>query len=344
MEGVGMKHENDKLNKAFWDGRTVLITGATGLLGSWLVKDLLSLGAKVIALVRDVNYQTEFYRSGDYRSTVIINGRIEDYHTLERAINENDIDTVFHFAAMTIVGTALRSPLECMQANVRGTYNVLEACRVHSELVKRLVIASSDKAYGDQPELPYNEEMPLVGRHPYDVSKSCTDRISQAYHNSYNLPLAIARCGNIFGGGDLNWSRIVPGTIRSLLAGERPIIRSDGKFIRDYVFVRDISRAYMRLAESLEEPNVRGQAFNFSLERPVSVLEIVDIIRELTGRADIEPDIRNTARCEIKSQFLDSTRAREILGWRPQFALEEGLKETIGWYEAYLQPGNALQP
>lgn len=330
-----MSEQLNRLNYAFWRDRTALVTGATGIVGSWLVKDLLAGGARVIALVRDNNYQTEFFRSGDYRKTTIVNGRIEDYDTVERAVYEHQADTVFHLAAMTIVGTALRAPLACMETNIRGTYNVLEACRVHGNLVQQLVIASSDKAYGDQPQLPYNEEMSLIGRHPYDVSKSCTDLISQAYADTYDLPLSIARCGNIFGGGDLNWSRIVPGTIRALLAGERPVIRSDGKFVRDYVYVKDINRAYMRLAECLHEPQVRGKAFNFSLERPLNVLEIVDVIRQQMQRTDIEPDIRNTARSEIQSQFLDSTRAREVLQWTPLYTLEAGMRETIDWYVAY---------
>ena len=334
---MGMSEQLNGLNGTFGKGRTVLVTGATGMVGSWLVKDLLAAGARVIALVRDNDYQTEFFRSGDYLKATIVNGRIEDYDVVERAVNEYEADTVFHLAAMTIVGTALRAPLACMEANIRGTYNVLEACRVHGNLVRRVVIASSDKAYGDQPHLPYNEDMPLIGRHPYDVSKSCTDLVSQAYANTYDLPLAIARCGNIFGGGDLNWSRIVPGTIRALLAGKRPVIRSDGKFIRDYVYVKDICRAYMRLAECLQDPQVCGKAFNFSLERPLNVLEIVDVIRQQMQRTDIEPDIRNTARREIQSQFLDSTRAREVLQWTPLFTLEAGMQETIDWYVSYMQ-------
>ncbi|GAX62923.1 nucleoside-diphosphate-sugar epimerase [Candidatus Scalindua japonica] len=332
-----MSEQSIRLDCSFWKDRTALITGATGMVGSWLVKDLLTAGARVIALVRDSDYQTEFFRSGDYHKTTIVNGRIEDYDTVERAINEHEVNTVFHLAAMTIVGTALRSPLACMEANIRGTYNVLEACRVYGNLIRQVVIASSDKAYGDQPHLPYNEDMPLIGRHPYDVSKSCTDLISQAYVNTYDLPLAIARCGNIFGGGDLNWSRIVPGTIRALLARESPVIRSNGKFIRDYVYVKDISRAYMRLAECIQDPQVRGNAFNFSLERPMNVLEIVDLIQKLMHQTDIELDIRDKVSCEIKSQFLDSTRARETLQWTPQFSLEAGMRETIEWYESYLQ-------
>ena len=221
-----------------WTGRRVFVTGATGIVGSWLVKRLLELGAYVVALVRDWDPQTELVRSGDILRTNVVNGRLEDYDTLERAINEHEIDTVFHLGAQPIVTTALRNPLPTFEANIRGSYNLLEACRVHRSLVKRVVVASSDKAYGDAPSLPYTEDMPANGRHPYDVSKSCTDLLALSYAHTYDLPVTVARCGNIYGGGDLNWSRIVPGTIRSLWHGERPIIRSNGLFTRDYIYVR----------------------------------------------------------------------------------------------------------
>lgn len=322
----------------FWSGRSVLVTGATGLVGSWLVKDLLAARAKVVALVRDPDPQAEFYRSGDYRATAIVHGHLEDFGSLERALNEYEVDTVFHLAAQPIVAVAHRNPLPTFEANIRGTYHLLEACRLHRALVRRVVVASSDKAYGTSPNLPYTEDMPMQGQHPYEVSKSCADLIAQMYQHTYGLPVAIARCGNIYGGGDLNWSRIIPGTIQSFMRGERPIIRSDGSFQRDYIYVKDVSRAYLRLAERLDDPRVIGQAFNFSPEKALTVLELVEALRRLMRCEHLPPDIRNTAQGEIHSQYLSSAKARQILDWQPAFTLDEGLTETVSWYQAYLQP------
>lgn len=321
---------------AFWSGRRVFVTGATGLVGSWLVKELLARKAQVVALVRDDDPQSELYRSGDVRRISVVSGQLEDFWTLERAINEHETETVFHLGAQTIVGAAQRAPLPTFEANIRGTYNLLEACRQHSEIVQRVVIASSDKAYGEHDDLPYNEDMSLNGRHPYEVSKSCADMIAQAYHETYGLPVAIARCGNIYGGGDLNWSRIVPGTVRSLLRGERPVIRSDGTYIRDYVYVQDIVEAYLRLAERVEMPGVRGEAFNFGPERAVTVFELVAILQRLMGCEHLPPDVCNVAQGEIHSQYLSADKAHRMLGWRPQFALEEGLAEAVEWYREFL--------
>ncbi|RMG35408.1 MAG: NAD-dependent epimerase/dehydratase family protein [Methanobacteriota archaeon] len=321
---------------SFWKNKRVFITGATGFVGSWLVKYLLEEGAYVVALVRDMDPQSELYRSGDYRRISVINGRLEDFSTLERAINEHEIDTVFHLAAQPIVGVAHRYPLHTFEANIRGTYHLLEACRIHSQFVQRVVVASSDKAYGTQPKLPYTEDMPLQGRFPYEVSKSCTDLIAQTYYHTYELPVAIARCGNIYGGGDLNWSRIVPGTIRSLLQGERPIIRSDGTYVRDYIYVKDVVYAFMFLAEKLDDPALWGEAFNFSPERAVTVLELVSLLQRLMHCEYLEPDIRNEAEGEIHSQYLDSSKAQRLLGWSPQYTLETGLIETVEWYRGFL--------
>jgi CDP-glucose 4,6-dehydratase len=306
------------------------------MIGSWLVKDLLAQGAYVAALVRDADPQSELYRSGDIRRVTVVNGALEDFWTLERAINEHEVDTVFHLGAQTIVGTAHRFPLPTFEANIRGTYNLLEACRLHSNMVQRVVIASSDKAYGEQPNLPYTEDMPLNGRHPYEVSKSCADLIAQCYHHTYGLPVAIARCGNVYGGGDLNWSRIVPGTIRSFLRGERPIIRSDGTYVRDYIYVKDVVRAYMRLAECLDDDRVQGEAFNFSTETPLTVLELVQAIQRLMNCEHIEPQILDYAEGEIRAQYLSAAKARSILSWEPRFNLEQGLRETIEWYRVFL--------
>jgi CDP-glucose 4,6-dehydratase len=320
-----------------WKDRRIFVTGATGLVGAWLVKELLARGAYVVALVRDEDPQSELFRSGDIRRISVVSGALEEFLTLERAISEHEPDTVFHLAAQPIVGVAHRFPLQTFESNVRGTYHLLEACRIHASLVQCLVVASSDKAYGQGTVLPYTEEMPLVGRHPYEVSKSCADLIAQGYQHAFRLPLGIARCGNIYGGGDLNWSRIVPGTIRSFLRGERPVIRSDGQFVRDYIYVKDVVRGYLRVAEGLDREELWGEAFNLSPESRVTVLELVELLQRMMECPELAPDIRNTSRGEIRSQYLSSEKARKTLGWKPEFSLEEGLAETIAWYREYLQ-------
>ena len=320
----------------FWKGRRVFVTGATGVVGAWLVKDLLAQGAHVVALVFDADPQSELYRSGDIHRVNVVNGALEDLATLERAVNAHEVDTVFHLGAQAIVGVAHRSPLPTFEANVRGTWNLLEACRRHRDLVERVVIASSDKAYGTQRTLPYTEDMPLAGQHPYEVSKSAADLIAQSYYHTYGVPVGIARCGNVFGGGDLNWSRIVPHAIRAFLQGARPVIRSDGNYVRDYFYVKDCVRAYLRLAERLADPSVRGEAFNFSNEAPMAVLELVGVIQKLMDAGHLEPDVRDVADGEIHSQYLSAARAREQLGWKPEFDLETGLHETIAWYREFL--------
>lgn len=330
----------------FWTDRRTFVTGSTGLVGSWLVRALVERRAYVVALVRDWDPQSEFVRSGIIHRVTVVNGVLEDYAALERAINEHEIETVFHLGAQTIVGTALRSPFPTFEANIRGTYNLLEACRVHQDLVKRIVVASSDKAYGDTEILPYTEEMPPLGRHPYDVSKSCADLLARAYHQTYRLPVAITRCGNIYGGGDLNWSRIVPGTIRSLYQRERPIIRSDGKFVRDYLYVQDAVQAYLRTAEALERPAIPGEAFNFAPDQPRAVLEVVETLCRLMGREDLPPVILNQVKAEIRDQYLSSEKARRLLNWTAAYSFEQGLAETVEWYTDFFHqtaapPGRA---
>ncbi len=328
MEGVG--------RMTFGAQRRVLVTGATGIIGSWLIKELLAQGAYVVALVQDADPQSELYRSGDIQRVSVVNGDLEDFWTLQRAISQHEVDTVFHLGAQTIVGTAHRFPLPTFEANIRGTYNLLEACRLHRGMVRAVVVASSDKAYGEQPTLPYTEDMPLNGRHPYEISKSCADLIAQSYHHTYGVPVTIARCGNVYGGGDLNWSRIVPGTVRSCLHGEPPVIRSDGMYIRDYIYVKDITRAYLRLAERVDDDRVRGEAFNFSAESPLRVLELVQTILRLMDFQHLTPRILDHAEGEIRSQHLSAAKAHAILEWQPQFDLERGLLETIDWYRAFL--------
>jgi len=320
---------------SFWQNRPTLVTGGTGLVGSWLVKRLLAAGAEVVCLVRDWVPQSELVRSKALEHVKVVRGDVCEQSTLERALGEYEIDTVFHLAAQTIVGIANRNPVSTFEANIQGTWALLEACR-RSPLVKQIIIASSDKAYGDHEKLPYAETAPLEGRHPYDVSKSCADLISKAYAVSYGSPVAITRCGNFYGGGDLNWNRIVPGTIRSVLAGERPVIRSDGNYIRDYFYVEDGAACYMLLAEQLaKRPELRGEAFNFSNALQVTVLQLVDqILKQM--ESNLQPDVRNEASREIRYQFLDPNKARTLLNWEPLFNLDEGLQRTIAWYKEFL--------
>lgn len=319
---------------SFWLDRPTFVTGATGLVGSWLVRRLVEHGADVVCLVRDWVPQSELARSGVLDNVKVVRGDVRDQTTLERAIGEYEISTVIHLAAQTIVPIANRNPVSTWETNVQGSWVLLEACR-RSPTVKQIVMASSDKAYGESEVLPYDEDMPLRGRHPYDASKSCSDIIAQAYAASFNLPLAITRCGNFYGGGDLNWNRIVPGTIRSVLRGERPIIRSDGEYVRDYFYVEDGAAAYMLLAERLAtDPTLAGKAFNFSNETQITVLEIARKILDLMG-SDLEPDVRNEATNEIRHQYLNAERARRELNWEPLFSLDTGLQKTIEWYRSF---------
>ncbi len=319
----------------FWRDRPTLVTGATGLVGGALVPRLVDSGADVTCLVRDWVPQSELVRSAMIDRVKTARGDVCDQALLERVLGEYEIDTVIHLAAQTIVGIANRNPVSTFETNIAGTWALLEACR-RSPSVKQIVLASSDKAYGEQEELPYTEETPLLARHPYDVSKSCADLIARAYADTFGLPVVITRCGNFYGGGDLNWNRIVPGTIRSVLRGERPVIRSDGTFVRDYFYVEDGAAAYMLLAERLaENPELRGQAFNFSNETQVTAADLVKRILELMG-SRLEPEIRNEATHEIRQQYLSAAQARNELGWKPLFTLDEGLGRTIAWYRKLL--------
>jgi len=320
----------------FWRDRAVLVTGATGLLGGWLTRSLLTHGASVVCLVRDWVPQCELVRKNQLEQVNVVRGDVTDRSVIERALGEYEVQTVFHLAAQTIVGIANRNPVTTFESNIQGTWNLLEACR-RAPLVSAIVVASSDKAYGTHTVLPYSEDMALQGRHPYDVSKSCADLISQAYATTFDLPVGITRCGNFYGGGDLNWNRVVPGTIRSILRGERPIIRSDGQFIRDYFYVEDGAAAYMLLAERLSADRaLRGQAFNFSNEIQITVLELVEKILTKMG-SKLEPEVQNQASNEVRHQFLSAERARKQLKWAPSFTLEEGLERTIAWYREALK-------
>jgi CDP-glucose 4,6-dehydratase len=326
--------ESLAVNESFWRDRPTFVTGATGLLGSWLVRRLLALRADIVCLVRDWVPQSELVRARLLEQVKVVRGDVRDQALLERTLGEYEIDTVFHLAAQAVVGIANRNPVSTFETNIGGTWALLEATR-RSPSVKQIIVASSDKAYGDHDQLPYNETTPLQGRHPYEVSKSCADLIAQAYASTFDLPVAITRCGNFYGGGDLNWNRIVPGTIRSILRGEPPIIRSDGSYVRDYFYVEDGAAAYVLLAEKLNaNPELRGQAFNFSYENQITALEMVQRILALM-ESNLQPEIRNQATNEISRQYLSAEKARRVLNWKPLFTLEEGLRLTIEWYRKF---------
>lgn len=323
------------MNSTFWQDRPVLVTGGTGLLGSTLVRQLVERRADVVCLVRDWVPQSELVRGSLLERVKVVRGDVADQALLERTLGEYEVPTVFHLAAQTIVGIANRNPVSTFETNIAGTWAVLEACR-RTPTVKQIVVASSDKAYGDQEKLPYDETSPLAGRHPYDVSKSCADLIAHSYAVSFGLPVTITRCGNLYGPGDLNWNRIVPGTVRSVLRGQRPVIRSDGSFIRDYFFVEDGAHSYLVLAEALaNRPELAGEAFNFSNEIQVTVLQLVRLILQLMG-STLEPDVRNEASNEIIHQYLSAAKAHTLLGWQPLHTLEDGLRRTIAWYREHL--------
>ncbi len=319
-----------------WKDRPVFVTGCTGLLGSWLCKELIARKANVVGLIRDWVPGSVLINDRYIDRMATVRGDLNDFSLIERALNEYEIDTVFHLGAQTIVEIANRNPLSTFETNIKGTWNVLEATR-RVPTVKKIIMASSDKAYGDQPVLPYSEDTPLQGTHPYDVSKSCADLIAKTYHTTYGTPVCVTRCGNFYGGGDTNFNRVVPGTIRSLLNDEQPVIRSDGSYIRDYFYVEDGVNAYLHLAEKMEDKNIHGEAFNFSNELQITVLELVKKIISLMGKEDIEPKILGIAKNEIKHQYLSAKKAREVLGWSPKYTLDEGLLRTIQWYSKFLK-------
>jgi len=319
----------------YWRDRQVFVTGATGLLGSWLTKRLVELQADVVCLVRDWMPRSELVLSGCLQRVRIVRGDVRDEKLLEQVLGEYEVDTVFNLAAQTTVPIANRNPLSTFETNIGGTWALLEACR-RSPTVKHIVLASSDKAYGEHETLPYTEDTPLRGSYPYDVSKSCADLLARSYSRTFGLPVAVTRCGNFFGGGDLNWNRIVPGTIRSVLRGRRPVVRSDGNYVRDYFYVEDAVAASILLAEHLSgDETLRGEAFNFSYERPMTVLEMVDLVLRLM-HSDLRPVVQDKITGEIRKQYLSAAKARKILGWTPSFTLEEGLRRTAEWYRSLL--------
>ncbi len=333
------------MNQRYWRNRTVLVTGANGFVGSWLARALVESGARVVALVRDMPARGGLGLQGIAERVDTVLGSLTDYPTVERAMNEYGVEVCFHLAAQAIVGVANRSPLSTFESNIRGSWNVLEACRV-TKTVTGVVVASSDKAYGDHPSLPYDEAFELSATYPYDVSKAATDMLARSYHRSYGLPVGVTRCANIYGGGDLNFSRIVPDTMRALIRGESPVIRSDGTPVRDYMYVPDAVNGYLTLAEQVGRDGVAGEAFNFGTERPVSVLELVGEMIAVSGRTDVQPEVmgRGKPAGEIDAQYLASRKARERLGWEPQYDLASGLRETYGWYSRFLRGGDVEVP
>lgn len=321
---------------AFWSGRAVLVTGATGFLGGWMVRALAERGVSVVALVRDGAPASMFIREGWDRRVPVVNGGLDDMALLRRAMCEYDIDTVFHLAAQTLVGVGKSDPIGTLESNVRGTWNLLEAAR--QSPVRQIVVASSDKAYGASTRLPYLETHPMDGKYPYDVSKSCADLICGMYAATYNLPVCVTRCGNLFGGGDLNFSRTVPGVIRSTLQGQPFLIRSDGKFVRDFLYVEDAVLGYLRLAECLAaDRSLAGEAVNFSLEVQLTVLDLVRKVLRFMGREDLEPVIQNIASGEIREQYMVAEKARRMLGWSPRYGLDQGLRNSIEWYTEFFR-------
>jgi CDP-glucose 4,6-dehydratase len=319
---------------AAYAGTSVLVTGGQGFIGSWLSERLLDERARVVVPRRDAEPESRFVGEGIEQRCTIALCDLTDHDSIVRVLNEHEVSTVFHLAAQTIVGTAARSPLSTFEANVRGTYNLLEACRTLGT-VERVVVASSDKAYGNHEQLPYREDAPLRPAFPYDVSKACADLIARAYAASYGLPVAVTRLANVYGPGDLNWSRIVPDTARALARGQRPLIRSDGTPERDYLYVDDAIEVYLAVAASLGGDGVAaGRAWNAGRDEPVSVLQLVEELIEISGR-NLEPEVhgRGTPGGEIDRQWLDSSAIREELGWEPRVELGEGLRRSWEWYE-----------
>ena len=318
----------------FWEKRPVFVTGATGLMGGWLVKRLLDEGAEVVALVRDKVPRSMFATEGMGKRVTVVEGSLEDGALLRRALSEYAVRTVFHLAAQPLVGVAVANPVGTLEANVMGTWNVLEAARQAG--VSETVVASSDKAYGISRDLPYFETHPLQGTYPYDVSKSCADLISTMYARTYGLPVAVLRCANLFGGGDLNFNRTIPGAIQSTLEGRQFRIRSDGTCVRDFLYVKDAARAYTTVAENLaRRPDLAGEAFNFSMAVKLTVLDVVGMVLRLMHRTDLEPVIENRAKAEIQEQYMTYSKARQVLGWEPEYGMDEALRETVDWYAAY---------
>lgn len=320
-----------RITPEFWDGRKVFVTGATGLLGSWVVRRLVGFGANVVALLRKGGPEPPAARDGYLRRVATVDGAVEDAQLLVRVMSDFEVDTVLHLAAQSIVGAAKLDPVSTFRANIEGTWNVLEAAR--RTKARQTIVASSDKVYGDTNDVPYFENYPVQGRYPYDCSKSCADLLAGTYLHTYKMPVSIGRCANLFGGGDLNFTRLIPGVIRATLEGRRFVVRSDGSLVRGYLYVKDAADAFLQLAECVADGAPQG-AYNFSLELNHTVLEIVDRVLDITGQSQLRPVILNQASDEIREQYMSCAKARELLNWAPEYSLEAGLYETVDWYRA----------
>ena len=326
-----------------WKERNVLITGATGFLGTWLSKDLIEKGANVIALVRDEIPNMPLRTMGIFEKLHAAPiGNITNYNSVMRIINEYEVETCFHLAAQTIVGTAKRNPTNTFRVNIEGSWNIFEAVR-NSQTVKELIIASTDKVYGEPMEMPIKETHPLLAEYPYDASKVCVERLARTYFTTYGMPVTITRCCNIYGGGDLNFSRIIPGTVRSIIMNQNPILRSDGTPVRDLIFVKDAANAYVTLAENMHKKGINGEAFNFGSNAPINMLDLTKEAIKASGKTELKPDVQGEKKpdAEIDEQYLDPTKANKVLGWKPEYDLNRGLKETISWYEDYFKKTRA---
>ncbi|MBS3140752.1 GDP-mannose 4,6-dehydratase [Candidatus Woesearchaeota archaeon] len=317
----------------YWEGKNVFVTGATGFVGGWLVKHLVENKARVVVLTRDEVPNSNFMLENLNNKVIIVKGDLTNQLLIQRLVNEYEIDTIFHLAAQALVTIANSNPVNTFESNIKGTWNILEAARLNN-LVKRVVIASSDKAYGSPKILPYTEDMPLQGEHPYDVSKSCADLLARAYYKTYGLPVAITRCSNIYGGGDINFNRIIPGLIKAVLKNEEFVIRSDGTFERDYMYVEDAVNAYLTLAENLDRDEIKGESFNFGTETPINVLELIEKIKKILN-IHIEKKVLGQAKGEIDKQYLGCEKARRMLNWKPHYNLNEGILKTFEWYKKY---------
>lgn len=325
----------------FWSQRSVLVTGATGFLGSWLVPALLRRGASVVALVRDGAPRSLLVRDGWLERVETVRGSLTDEGLLRRALAEYSVETVFHLGAQALVGVAKSDPTGTLDTNIRGTWLLLEAARQCG--VGQVIVASSDKAYGASDHLPYREDHPLRGLYPYDVSKSCTDLLTTMYARTFALPTGVVRCGNLFGGGDLNFSRLIPGVVQATLRNKPFVIRSDGQFIRDFIYVEDAAEAYLLLAERLAgDAALAGEAFNFGLGLRLTMLDLTEKILAMMGRSELRPVILNQASSEIREQYLDAAKARRVLDWSPRYQMDEGLRRTIAWYRDFLAADQAV--
>jgi CDP-glucose 4,6-dehydratase len=321
------------MNKKYWRAKKVLITGHEGFLGSNITKTLVECGAVVIGVDPNIRRKETIFSKEDYKKFKTIKGSSTDYNLVVKILHDNSIQHVFHLGAEAIVGNCNKRPLKCFQSNIEGTWKLLEACRQFGK-VKTIVVASSDKAYGSLKALPYSEEAPLTGDHPYDVSKACADMIANTYYQTYKLPVAIARSGNIYGPGDFNYSRLLPDAMRCSVNGGTFLIRSDGKYTRDYVYVDDLVNGYLLLAEKLQKNQLFGESFNFSDEKPITVLHLLKTLRQISGNT-LTYKILNEAKYEIKHQYLSSEKARKVLGWKHECSLYEGINSTFQWYKYY---------